>query len=212
VSHVRRQEACRVAEELGIPHKHLHFLGGEDGDLENSRIRGKLRSVFKEVVPDTLFLPTPMDTHKDHIAAAKIVADTLEIDPSMKEQLQHLRVYLYDVQSPTTWFYANRILGIASVAEKKRELLSLYRSQNNLMDFAGEMDVYYGILFDKGPAEVYIETDLSRFILVTEEHHHRFKKKSRNLIQHSGPMTLRKSHEIAMEEKKLLMKYHSPGS
>lgn len=212
IPEIRRKEALSVAQAMGLREDRLHFLPGEDGDLEHASIHGALADLIREVKPDALFLPAPMDTHQDHVAAAMLLTETVAGKKDLRSLLAKTVVYLYDVQSPTTWFYANRTLGIETVIREKKKLLGLYRSQNNLMDFAAGMDEYYGYLFEKGPAEVYIETTFPEFIRVTEENFPTFKEQSRHLRQHSNPITLIKSHESARRAKVPLRKYHGPFS
>lgn len=208
MAEVREQEAREAANVIGIHQDNLYFLQGEDGNLRHSPIESKLKVVLQKVQPDTVFLPVVIDTHGDHRAVSlhlyKVLEDLLE----KKECHRMTRLYMYEVQSPITHYYGNVVLDISSNMDRKRSLmLTGYPSQKDLPSFAGLMDQYNGILFGMDGAEIYLRSDINRFMSVMKENKENFEKESNSLIKLENSMKVISSYLSSKKQKHLLEKF-----
>ena len=83
----RRREAKRAAGQLGISEKDLIFLGYPDTRLNvmweqrstetGRKILADIRRILSERSPSAVYVPSPIDNHSDHAAAAKLVLGAL---------------------------------------------------------------------------------------------------------------------------------------
>ena len=122
---VRREEFIRVADLLGV--NETHFFGEKDGrlEVENSNVK-KIITLLEHYQPDNIFFPSPFEYHPDHRATAWLVWNALQSVGFAGD------VYSYEIanQSPV-----NMLVDITSTMRKKAELMRLYRSQNEQVDY-----------------------------------------------------------------------------
>lgn len=72
---LRRTEATRALDLLGVAEPDLHFLGVEDGTArEHVRaLVSQVRALVEQVAPDDVLVTSPLDGHPDHVTAAEVV-------------------------------------------------------------------------------------------------------------------------------------------
>jgi LmbE family N-acetylglucosaminyl deacetylase len=115
----RKMEAEAAAHILGVGQ--VSFLDFPDGALEASRESvGRVRELLGACRPDVVYLPFPVDRHRDHIETGRIFsAASAGLAPVC-------RVFAYEVWSP---LYPNCMVDISPVVERKRAALRQYATQ-----------------------------------------------------------------------------------
>lgn len=75
LAELRRTEAVRALDRLGVAERHLHFLGVEDGTAQEhtAELAEQVRGLVERLAPDDVLVTSPMDGHPDHVAAAEVV-------------------------------------------------------------------------------------------------------------------------------------------
>lgn len=123
---IRRTEAESLGELFGF---HQVFLGNRDSGLTaNSETVGQLGEVLKKVRPDSVFVPSPIDAHRDHFAANEILTNSLTILGSWD-----VEVFGYEIWTDIP--FPNHVVDITSVFAQKLEMISHYGSQLALCDY-----------------------------------------------------------------------------
>ena len=81
---VRRAEAVKALEVLGIPAVNTTFLSLPDGCLKHqeSRLSGLLASRIRHLQPNHVFAPFRLDRHPDHLAVHRATVDALKTTDS----------------------------------------------------------------------------------------------------------------------------------
>ena len=157
---VRRAEALAWCAAADIATECVTFFDGPDGGLSDAQVtRGLaacLAAVIRDLAPQVIYLPSPLDTHADHRATNRIAADALSLAPDIRPVCV-LRGY--EVWSPLT---ANAVLDIGSVAERKLRMIGLHASQVADIDYArviAGLNTYRSVLLPArgGHAEAFIE-------------------------------------------------------
>ncbi len=122
----RKAEAEAAARLLGT--EELMFLGFPDGKL---RLSGETVRRVEELLathqPDVVYLPFPVDRHRDHVETARIFSI------AAARSGDHCQVYAYEVWSP---LYPNCMVDISDVIEIKRQALRQFASQIRDNDLA----------------------------------------------------------------------------
>lgn len=113
----RRGEQIAAAQLLGC---NLHWGGFVDCDLPSEQVLiSAIESVFDDVHPDVIYVPSPDDGHQDHRAVAGATVSAAR---------RSSRVLYY--QSPTTLrFEPTVFVNVAGHLNVKLEALSCHRSQ-----------------------------------------------------------------------------------
>jgi LmbE family N-acetylglucosaminyl deacetylase len=124
----RKQEADKVQEILGI-HTIKYFEQPDGKVTVNQQVVNKLAKYIKEFNPDLIFTTTFIDCHPDHVATARILANSLELINYTGE------IWSYEINCPMDPSYINRIVDITKHYEKKNAALSVFKSQS--IDFDG---------------------------------------------------------------------------
>ena len=125
VTAVREAEARAVAARLGVAA--LEFWREPDRGLAGApALVAKITAVLQQSLPATLFLPSPMEFHPDHRAAAWAVWQAA----GQTGFEGHL--WSYEI---STEGRINRLVDITRVAEEKRLLMVAYCSQVALNDY-----------------------------------------------------------------------------
>lgn len=100
--------------------KALHALGvGEyrcldepDGNFRDTpEFRGKITALLEQDRPNWVFLPSPLDYHRDHVRAAVVLTELCRRASSVEQLL------FYEIWSPLP---ATHVVDITSVLERKR--------------------------------------------------------------------------------------------
>ncbi|MFQ6103794.1 MAG: PIG-L deacetylase family protein [Candidatus Glassbacteria bacterium] len=124
---VRVEEAIQSATILGVDTDRLKFLGFPDqktGKIDT--ISDRLSALVKEVLPQDIFVPSPLDAHPDHKNIAQATSRALE------EVKYTYTCWVYEVWTP---IYPNSIIDISRVADIKRKAIRAHRSQVAIIDY-----------------------------------------------------------------------------
>lgn len=156
---LRRREALRAAELLGL--EAPLFGGLPDGELprESDRLDAAIREQFQQFRPDLVLCPSPAELHPDHRALARSVFDL--VASSRPADLDHdrfrfLRVAFYELSHP---MLPNALVDVAAASGRKADALNAYASQQAVRDYAGAMqglNAYRRLtLPGRGPVEAF---------------------------------------------------------
>ncbi len=125
---VRRMEARDVGKELGI---RQIFWENPDTRLTNDaqNVRA-LVEVIEESKPALLYAPSIFDTHYDHFATNGVLAGALG-------ELRGLEALVLGYEVWDTIPFANYLVDVSAVIERKDGLLAHYRKPHESTDFTG---------------------------------------------------------------------------
>jgi len=147
---LRRIEAIRSSGHLDVPEENLYHLHLRDGDIINqSGTNYDFRSILEKANPDIIYLPSFIETHRDHYAANILLKNNL---------IKGATISAYEVWTP---LIPNRLVNISSVIEDKRNALLEHASQLKELDYldaALSLNRYRAAMFRKEPryAEAFI--------------------------------------------------------
>jgi LmbE family N-acetylglucosaminyl deacetylase/SAM-dependent methyltransferase len=122
---LREAEARESAKLLGVAESDLVFLRHPDGDVGNS-LGAALERTLIDLGPDLVYVPYPLDAHRDHVATTRMFADALPKVPSVSH------IALYEVW---TALYPNCIVDITDEIDAKLEALSRYQTALGSVDY-----------------------------------------------------------------------------
>lgn len=117
VGEERRQEGYRASVMLGC--KKALFLGFPDGEVNSyaERIYRMLYEIIERKKPDTIFSPSPIDYHQDHIATAKIALRLLS-------SLHSFKLAFYEVYETLRF---NQLIDISEFIHDKERIIMNYK-------------------------------------------------------------------------------------
>jgi len=147
---LRRMEAIRSSEHLNVPKENLYHLHLRDGDLINqSGTNYDFREILDKSDPDVIYLPSFIETHRDHYAANILLKNNL---------VKSATIAAYEVWTP---LIPNRLVNISPVIDEKRNALLEHASQLKELDYldaALSLNRYRAAMFRKGSqfAEAFI--------------------------------------------------------
>jgi LmbE family N-acetylglucosaminyl deacetylase len=153
---MRRQEFLEVMESYKI--NNYSFLEIEDRKLIYNFDKFKKINIEEY---DYIFIPGYYDQHKDHKAVTVLLQKLL----SEKSHKLEVKIVFFEIWSPLP--LVNRVVDITGVINRKKEIISLYSSQNRYVDFLEGivgLNRYRGMLSNVGYAEGYCEMDLKTFL------------------------------------------------
>lgn len=121
---LRRIEAVKSASHLDVPEQNLHHLHLRDGDLINqSGTNYDFRDILQKADPDIIYLPSFIETHRDHYAANILLKNNL---------VKSATICAYEVWTP---LIPNRLVNISNVVEDKKNALMEHASQLKELDY-----------------------------------------------------------------------------
>ncbi len=124
----RRREAEALGTTYGLRQV---FWEKKDRNLDaDPEAVMRLGELLEEIRPEAVFVPSPIDAHRDHFAANKILVGALGQRPSAA-----MEVFGYEIWTDIP--FPNHVVEITGFFEKKLEMMAYYRSQAALCDFAG---------------------------------------------------------------------------
>jgi LmbE family N-acetylglucosaminyl deacetylase len=139
---IRTAEAERACEILGARPR---FLGQVDGATEvNGAWYEKVRGVFANEKPDVVLCHWPVDTHRDHRAAALLTYD------AWWALGRPFALHYYEVMSghQTQVFHPSHFVDIGATVRRKHEACFAHRSQKieeAYGDDHGRMEIFRGM-------------------------------------------------------------------
>jgi len=115
---IRRSETIRAANILGI--KETIFLGFPDERLDEHKvnIREEIIKIIKDINPEILYAPFPLDPHPDHRVVSEIVL-------SINRDFKGFKIAFYEIYNAIRF---NVLVDISSVLDKKREAILSYKN------------------------------------------------------------------------------------
>jgi LmbE family N-acetylglucosaminyl deacetylase len=150
---IRTAEAERACALLGA---RPLFLGQVDGATEvNHRRYEETREVFAAEIPDVVLCHWPVDTHRDHRAAAVLTYDAwLSLERAFA-------LYYYEVMSgqQTQVFHPTHLVDIGATRGRKHEACFAHQSQRieeSYADHHGRMEVFRGMEAATEYAEAFV--------------------------------------------------------
>lgn len=146
VSEIRKQEASRAAEIIGI--NSLTFLDYPDGTLvAGIKVIEGVKDVIQQAQPDLIYLPFVTDRHHDHWQTNCIFIEAMR---SLGKCWNNLQCCGYEVWSP---LYPNCMVDIKEVIDVKRRALEQFKSQLQHTDYVNGilgLNSYRSIVHLKG--------------------------------------------------------------
>ena len=127
---LRREEAIKATEILGIPRDRLIFLDFEDGYLEFnlSKAKKKVREIMDRIKPIEVFIPYEKEKHKDHRITNILVSLCIG------ELGLNTVVYEYIVNFDGKLNASNLLtVDISDTVKTKEKAIRVYRSQIELL-------------------------------------------------------------------------------
>jgi LmbE family N-acetylglucosaminyl deacetylase/glycosyltransferase involved in cell wall biosynthesis len=116
VVEVRRAEARRAAHLLGADEP--IFLDFPDGELvADESLESEFMARIRDLRPDWVFVPSPDDAHRDHVAVAKAALRAVE------RSAPSSRVFAYETWTPVP---ANRLFDVSETFDRKLDALGAY--------------------------------------------------------------------------------------
>jgi LmbE family N-acetylglucosaminyl deacetylase/glycosyltransferase involved in cell wall biosynthesis len=136
----RREESRRAASILGTAAP--LFGGMPDRGLAQRRedLKAALAQQIQAFHPDLVLCPSPVEIHPDHRALGEALYELVAAsrpDDADHDLYRFLSIAYYELSQP---ILPNTLVDIASAAEKKREAMAAFVSQQGVRDYAAAMD------------------------------------------------------------------------
>lgn len=157
VVRVRQEESRAALQRIGV--QDVVFLGEPDGRFRgSSAFQRTVEALLADFRPTWLFLPSPLDYHRDHVATSLALLSCWE------RRARPGRAFFYEIWSPlpATW-----VVDIGEVIELKKQALDCYRLPLRYRDYSAPclgLAAYRGLYLapaDDGPryAEAFVEAE-----------------------------------------------------
>jgi N-acetylglucosamine malate deacetylase 1 len=158
---IRKQEAVKALEILGVENSHTHFLDKQDGALQKLTAEQKQQTIaqmielLKLYQPQEIYVPYRLDCHPDHEATFELVMTAIKESQVQVELLQY-PIWVFWDKLFFQVFKAPDVrkayrLSIASVKEKKSRAIAAYPSQLEFLcsgfirRFFGNNEIFFPI-------------------------------------------------------------------
>lgn len=122
IGDIRKSEAIATAALLGIKETIFLEFPDEEINMHQEEIKGRLSEIIKDIKPEIIFVPSPLDPHPDHKAVSEITLQIMADFPGT-------RLAFYEVYHPIRF---NILVDISSVINKKKEAIFTY--EKSLLD------------------------------------------------------------------------------
>ena len=127
---MRQEELLRALRELGIDD--LARLDCPDGDfVSTAKVETRLRELLSEFGPDWVFLPSPLDYHRDHVRISAL------LEPLCRNCRTVTQLLFYEVWAPVP---ATHVVDITEVAELKRAAIRQHVTALACADYLGAVE------------------------------------------------------------------------
>ena len=162
ITGIRRQEAMTAAKILGAD-----FHGSLCNDIEvyyEDKLIRKVAAVVREIRPDIMFVPSPVDYMEDHVNTGRIGVtaafvrgmrnyDTIPKRPPFPADVVLYHALPYGLKDGLGNTVRPKIfVDIAVVMEKKSEMLAAHKSQKEWLDKSQGLDSYVSTMKDMAGA------------------------------------------------------------
>jgi N-acetylglucosamine malate deacetylase 1 len=157
----RRDEALASCEVLGV--RETRFLDFTDGQVpETPDAEAALEDAPRELAPEVLLVPWPLESQRDHAAAARLAA-------RVAARVGSPAIWCYEVWSPLD---PNQLVDISSVVDVKRAAIARHASQVAELDYADAalgLNRYRSLLAPGAThAEAYLACDAQALLRLSE--------------------------------------------
>lgn len=157
IADVRKKEAKKSFEILGVPQKNVHFLDFDDCNFylnagrrfANSKttspviegatgLQNSYTWILRKIRPTRIFLPTPTDLHPDHQMATKEMLISIfhaqgGIWPELGKSIDEIpQLYEYSTYSDFAQLPTLRVRTTEDLFEKKLDAIRAYKSQEQI--------------------------------------------------------------------------------
>lgn len=165
----RLSEATEAARILGAERVTLDLRNRHLADTEEARVT--LAAVLREVRPQVVFGPYPVDAHPDHVAAAHIVRSARFFAKLSKtsipgEPFHPARVVHYLAMHERRVIEPTLIVDVTATFARKLDALRAYRTQFadnpanvTLLDEVEAVGRFWGVLGRTGAGEPFVTTE-----------------------------------------------------
>jgi hypothetical protein len=121
-----------------------------------------------------------VDVHRDHVAVARVVAQLVRDDQSVR---------VYEVSVPLTPVLVNCVADISSVARRKADALSAFASQRGALAPILRLRAYRRVLYGSADSEVFWAMSAAAYRAIMRCH--------LDEVNRFRPMTLRPADDVA---------------
>ncbi len=133
---LRKEEAIRALDVLGVPHGHVFFLNKKDGALPAKgepyfeRNCNQLHLLIRLLHPDLILMPYQKDPHRDHRATGEMMAEATQKNHTSFRVLQYV-IWLHERGEREDMPDDNvlRYVDITSYQSLKQEAIEQHLSQ-----------------------------------------------------------------------------------
>jgi len=134
---MRRDESRRAAAELGLSPPQFGDLPDRELSARPEDLRRAIGDLVRELQPELVFCPSPVEIHPDHRALAEALyecAASSRPGDADHDRWRFLRVAFYEISHP---LLPNALVDISGAADRKKRALDAYASQQAVRDYAG---------------------------------------------------------------------------
>lgn len=140
---IRQQEFIAALAHLGITDYEL--LQQPDGAFEaTAEVMAKIEQILSDYQPNWVFLPSPLDYHRDHVKLSHALSAQCQRAKSVEALL------FYEIWAPLP---ASHVVDISTVVEQKRQALQAHATAMACADYEAAMlglNRYRGLYLGKG--------------------------------------------------------------
>jgi LmbE family N-acetylglucosaminyl deacetylase len=152
--HDEAQAACRV---IGV--NRTTWLGLDERDWQTDELVSALTDLLDKSPPDVVYTPSRIDFHPDHQRVAHAVAVALH-----HHLPTSIAVRAYQIQVPLTGVLINLVADVSIHAERIKEALAKYVTQQATIASTVRLRRYQSAYFHRREVEVFWETTADRFV------------------------------------------------
>ena len=140
---IRQAEFVRALAVLGVTDTAL--LGQPDGNFDSSDLLARqVRALLKAYQPDWVFLPSPLDYHRDHVRISAF------LEPLCRSSASVSHLLFYEIWAPVP---ATHVVDITDQAARKQQALAEHATAMPHGDYQRAVDGlnrYRGLYLGKG--------------------------------------------------------------
>lgn len=156
----RKQEINQVSKLYSFEKTiELNLEAATLDQIADSLLVGKISDVFKEVQPNTVYVPYPSDIHSDHKAVfeATMACTKWFRYPSVKKVLAYetLSETDFTINPDANSFRPNIFVNIGEYLDKKIEIMNIYESEMSEFPFPRSEKAIQSLAYVRGAASGY---------------------------------------------------------
>lgn len=158
----RASEIRDAAALLGVTD--LRRLDLPEGQWEEQNARERLASLLREA--DVVYAPSCVDFHPEHVKVARVVADLLKPDQTVR---------IYQIGVPLTASLVNLAADISAVAATKRRALAVFATQADALAPLARQARYQALRYRLPAVEVFWEMSAAAYARIMAEGPHPYR-------------------------------------